>query len=78
MRIPRESDFEWVFFFKIKLSRDCGNIESWRVQTKPCAHQDPGERTSDLTLGGARLAVCVWESAAEVRVDGGLSCDQRH
>ena len=26
-------------------------INSWRAQTKPCAHQDPGERSSDPTRG---------------------------
>ena len=24
-----------------------GETDSWRAQTKPCAHQDPGERSSD-------------------------------
>ena len=24
-------------------------IDSWRAQTKPCVHQDPGERSSDPT-----------------------------
>ena len=30
--------------------------DSWRVQTKPCVHQDPGERSSDPTRDGPRLA----------------------
>ena len=33
-------------------------IDSWRAQTEPCAHQDPGERSSDLTRDRPRLA---WE-----------------
>ena len=24
-----------------------GNADSWRAQTEPCVHQDPGERRSD-------------------------------
>ena len=26
-----------------------GNADSWRAQTEPCVHQDPGERSSDPT-----------------------------
>ena len=47
--IPRESDFKdrglWLYnFLMTERSRD-----SWRLQTKTCAHQDPGERSSDPT-----------------------------
>ena len=31
-------------------------IDSWRTQTKPCVHQDPGERSSDPTRDWPRLA----------------------
>ena len=30
--------------------------DSWRAQTKPCVHQDPGERSSDPTRDSPRLA----------------------
>ena len=33
-----------------------GETDSWRAQTKPCAHQDPGVRICDPTRDGARLA----------------------
>ena len=33
-----------------------GNGDSWRVQTKPCAHQDPGKRSSDPRRDWARRA----------------------
>ena len=33
-----------------------GETDSWRAQTKPCVHQDPGERRSDPTGDWARLA----------------------
>ena len=33
-----------------------GTNKSWRAQTKPCMHQDPGERSSDTTRGWPRLA----------------------
>ena len=31
-------------------------INSWWAQTEPCAHQDPGGRSSDPTIDGPRLA----------------------
>ena len=33
-----------------------GETDSWRAQTKPCANQDPGERSSDHTRDWPRLA----------------------
>ena len=30
--------------------------DSWRAQTKPCAHQNPGERSSNLTRDWPRLS----------------------
>ena len=31
-----------------ELTQDC-EIDSWRAQTEPCVHQDPGEGSSDPT-----------------------------
>ena len=33
-----------------------GETNSWRAQTKPCAHQDPGESSSDPTRDWPRLS----------------------
>ena len=33
-----------------------GETDSWRAQTEPCAHQDPGKRSSDSTRDCLRLA----------------------
>ena len=33
-----------------------GKTDSWRTQTKPCVHQDPGERSSHHTRDWSRLA----------------------
>ena len=33
-----------------------GETYPWRAQTKPCAHQDPGERISDPTRDWPRLS----------------------
>ena len=33
-----------------------GETDSWRTQTKPCAQQDPGERSGDPTRDWPRLA----------------------
>ena len=55
--------------------------DSWRAQIKPCVHQDPGERSSDPTRDGPRLAhecpgvslVDAWVSIGLLRV-GGTAC----
>ena len=44
-------------------------IDSWRAQTEPCMHQDPGERSSDPTRD---LLRSVQESPAEAWVSGDL------
>ena len=33
-----------------------GETDSWRAQTKPCVHQDPGERSSDPTRDRPRFS----------------------
>ena len=47
-------------------------IDSWRAQTEPCMHQDPGERSSDPTRDLPRLARDIQESQVEVWVSSGL------
>ena len=37
-------------------SHRTGETDSWRAQTKPCVHQDLGERSSDPTRDQPRLA----------------------
>ena len=44
----------------------------WRVQTKPCVHQNPGKRSSDLHKTDPDLPVSVLESPAEAWAVGGL------
>ena len=52
--------------------------DSWRVQTKPCAYQDPGERISNPTGDWARLACeCLGVSSKGVG-DSGLPRGQGH
>ena len=51
-------------------------MDSWRTQTKPCAHQDPGEKTPQKTEPD--LPVSVQESLAEAWVDSGLPQGQGH
>ena len=41
------------FDYRTNLHRE---TDSWGAQTKPCAHQDSGERSSDPTRDWARLA----------------------
>ena len=36
--------------------RTGGSRDFWKAQTKPCVHQDPGERSSDSPGNGARPA----------------------
>ena len=67
----------------------CEETDSWRTQTKPCVHQDPGERNNDPTRDWARLAcVCLgvcgggmswqWPAAGSgaltIAVLGGAAC----
>ena len=56
LRTPREFDFEGQWDLITELPRNWGNRDSWRTQTKPCEHQDLGERSSDTTREWARLA----------------------
>ena len=52
-------DEEWTVVEKYDRSiifHRTGETDSWRAQTKPCVHQDPGERSSDPTRHWARLA----------------------
>ena len=46
-----------------------GEVDSWRAQTKPCTHHDPGERSSEPIRD---FRVSVQESLAEAWVGGGL------
>ena len=55
-----------------------GETDSWRAQTKPCVHQDPGERSSDPTRDWPSLPMNVQESLAEAWVGDGLLQDQGH
>ena len=52
-----------------------GGTDSRRAQIKSCAHQDPGEMSSDPTRDWPRLAQ---ECPAEAWVSGGLLQCQRH
>ena len=45
---------------------------SWRAQTKPFVHQDPGERSNDPQETDPDLPMSVQESPVEVWVSGGL------
>ena len=46
--------------------------DSWRTQTKPCAYQDPGERSSNLTRHYPDMLDSVQESSAEAWVSHDL------
>ena len=55
-----------------------GETDSWRAQTKLCVHQDPGERSSDLTRDWARL-VCACQGVSDRGVgNSGLPQGQGH
>jgi len=55
LRTPREFDFERQWDLNTELPQT-GETDFWRAQTKYCAHQDPGERSSDPTRHCTRLA----------------------
>ena len=52
---PREFDFGGQWDLIIEFTQDW-ETDSCRAQTKPCVHQDPGERSSDPTKDWPRLA----------------------
>ena len=60
--IPRESNLEGQWDLIIGLPQDwvTQRLQSWRVQTKSCPHQDPGERSTDPTGDWARPACWSW------------------
>ena len=49
--IPRESDFEGPWDLVAGLPQDWRkqSLHCWKAHKKTCVHQDPGERSSDLT-----------------------------
>ena len=49
MGIPWECDLEGHQDLITEFPQDWENRDSWRAQTKPCVHQDPGERSIDPT-----------------------------
>ena len=53
-------------------------IDSWRAQTEPCAHQHPGGRSSDQQETDPDLPVNVQESPADMWVGGGLLLARGH
>ena len=55
-----------------------GETDTWMAQTKPCVHQDQGERSSDPQETDPDLPVSVQESLAEAWVNGSLLQDRGH
>ena len=55
LRTPREFDFERQWDLNTELPQT-GKTDFWRAQTKHCAHQDPGQRSSDPIRYWTRLA----------------------
>ena len=49
-----------------------GETESWRTQTEPCVHQDPGERSMSPREPDPDMPMSVRESPVEAWVGGGL------
>ena len=64
--------------FDYRASTGLGKERLLRAQTKPCAHQDPGEGSSDPTRDPAKLTLSIWESLMEVWVNSGLLQGQGH
>ena len=74
----REFDFEGQWNLITELPQDWGNRDTWRAQTKTCAHQGPGERSSDPTRDLVRLAYECLEFMVEACVNVGQPQDQGH
>ena len=76
--ITTESDFECQQDLITELPQNWGKWDSQRAQTKPCAHQDPGESSSDPTRDWARVACVCLGVLVEVWVNRGLLQGQGH
>ena len=71
MITPREFDFGGQWDLIQNLHRT-GKIDFWRAQKKPCAHQDPGERSSDPQKTDPD---CLWVSRSlQQRCGSGVAC----
>ena len=68
---PRESDFDSPWQLITELPQDWGP-DSWRAQTKPCAHKDPEKGAVTPQETEPDLPVSVQESPTEAWVDNGL------
>ena len=68
---PRESDFDSPWHLITELPQDWGT-DSWRAQTKPCAHKDPEKGAVTPQETEPDLPVSVQESPTEAWVDNGL------
>ena len=68
---PRESDFDSQWHLITELPQDWGT-DSWRAQTKPCAHKDPEKGVVTPQETEPDLPVSVQESPTEAWVDNGL------
>ena len=63
--IPRESGLEGQRDLTVGLPEDWGKqrLQSWRVQTKFCMHQDPEERSRGLTGDWTKTTCYCWRSS---------------
>ena len=59
LSIARDFDFDGQQDLITELPVYWGSTDSWRTQTKPCVHQDPGERSSDPHKRLSQTCLCV-------------------
>ena len=78
--IPRESGLEGQWDLIIGLPQDWGKqrLQSWRAQTKFCAHQDSEERSSDPVETEPKPPASVGGPPVEAWVSRGSSWEWGH
>ena len=74
----QESDVETQHCLITECPQDWGSRDSWRGQTKPCMHQEPGERKVTPQEAEPDLSMSVWECVAEVWVNEDVPRCQGH
>ena len=61
----------------LQTSAGLGNRDSWRAQTKPCVHQDPGESSTDPTRDLSQACQWVFGSLWRRRGPAAACCSVR-
>ena len=75
---PRNLTLKVSMIWLKNFYKDWGNKDSWKAQSKPCAHQNPEKGTVIPQETELDLPRCAWDSLVEAWVYSGLPWGQGH